>query len=222
MTRPSDMTRRSLLDAATRIFAERGFSDASIRAITRKAKANQAAVTYHFGGKEGLYRAVLKLAFETFDDLFKFDSTDLESMDRDVAVRIFLTRQLEPLLRRSDFNNYLRIFAWESVKRSPVFDAYVASEPLPIFRAALAIVRRYLSATASQEQILLVGIWFVQQASIFIRDFDRLSRPPLNLAVDEDFAERLAALVCQLVLAALNSLAASPPVPLSTHVKPAR
>jgi len=210
MTRPSDMTRRRLLDAATRIFAESGFTDASIRAITSKAKANQAAVTYHFGGKEGLYRAVLKLAFATFDDLFKFDSTDLDAMDRDVAVRTFLSRQLEPLLRRSDFNNYLRIFAWESVKRSPVFDAYVASEPLPIFRAALAIVRRYLPIAASQEQVLLVGLWFVQQASIFIRDFDRLAKPPLNLAVDEDFIERLAALVCQLVLAALNGLAASP------------
>jgi AcrR family transcriptional regulator len=222
MTRPSDMTRRSLLDAATRIFAERGFSDASIRAITRRAKANQAAVTYHFGGKDGLYRAVLILAFETFDDLFKFDSTDLETVDRDVAVRTFLTRQLEPLLRRSDFNNYLRIFAWESVKRSPVFDAYVASEPIPIFRAAVAIAGRYLPASASQEQVLLVGIWFVQQASIFIRDFDRLSKPPLNLALDADFTERLAALVCQLVLGALNGLAASPPVPLPPRVQQAR
>jgi AcrR family transcriptional regulator len=208
MTRPSDATRRSLLDAATRIFAESGFADASIRAITRKAKANQAAVTYHFGGKDGLYRAVLKMAFETFDDLFKFDATDLDAMDRDMAVRTFLVRQLGPLLRRSDFNNYLRIFAWESVKRSPVFDAYVANEPIPIFRAALAIVRRYLPASASQEQILLVGLWFVQQSSIFIRDFERLSRPPLNLAVDENFVERLADLVCQLVLGALNSLTA--------------
>ena len=51
-------TRSCLLDAAERLFAERGIASASLRAITREAEANLAAVHYHFGSKEGLVRAV--------------------------------------------------------------------------------------------------------------------------------------------------------------------
>ncbi len=51
-------TKTSLLDAAERLFAEHGIAGASLRAITREAAANLAAVHYHFGSKEGLVRAV--------------------------------------------------------------------------------------------------------------------------------------------------------------------
>lgn len=51
-------TRASLLDAGVRIFAARGFSDVSTRELADAAGANQAAILYHFGSKEGLYLAV--------------------------------------------------------------------------------------------------------------------------------------------------------------------
>jgi AcrR family transcriptional regulator len=51
-------TRDLLLDAAERLFARDGFDAASLRAITREAGTNLAAVHYHFGSKEGLARAV--------------------------------------------------------------------------------------------------------------------------------------------------------------------
>ncbi len=60
MTRPADLTRQALIAAATDVFAEAGFTGGPVRLITEKAGANQAAVNYHFGGKEGLYHAVLK------------------------------------------------------------------------------------------------------------------------------------------------------------------
>lgn len=50
-------TRERLLDAAERLFAERGFRATSLRALTSRAKANVAAVNYHFGSKGGLIRA---------------------------------------------------------------------------------------------------------------------------------------------------------------------
>jgi AcrR family transcriptional regulator len=56
---PSSKTRRDLLDAAERLFADFGVDRASLRSITRDAGANLAAVHYHFGSKEGLVRAVL-------------------------------------------------------------------------------------------------------------------------------------------------------------------
>jgi AcrR family transcriptional regulator len=51
-------TRESLMDAAESLFSERGIQAASLRAITEQAKANLAAVHYHFGSKQGLVRAV--------------------------------------------------------------------------------------------------------------------------------------------------------------------
>ena len=54
----SDDTRERILDTAERLFARDGHSGATLRAITRAARVNLAAVNYHFGGKDALYRAV--------------------------------------------------------------------------------------------------------------------------------------------------------------------
>ena len=55
-------TRDRLLKAAERLFADRGFKKVTIRDICRVARANVAAVNYHFGDKLGLYREVLQSA----------------------------------------------------------------------------------------------------------------------------------------------------------------
>ena len=55
-------TRERLLQAATRLFADNGYRGASVRDICNLAGANPGAVSYHFGGKHQLYRAVLRLA----------------------------------------------------------------------------------------------------------------------------------------------------------------
>ena len=52
-------TKDRILDAAERLFAENGFDSTSIRAITTAAEANLAAVSYHFGSKDGLIHAAL-------------------------------------------------------------------------------------------------------------------------------------------------------------------
>lgn len=57
-------TRRRLLEVGRRLFAQRGFAGTSVRALTREAGTNLGAVTYHFGGKEGLYGAVLAACLE--------------------------------------------------------------------------------------------------------------------------------------------------------------
>ena len=53
-------TRTRILDAAERLFAERGFRGTSVRAITDLAGANLAAVGYHFGSKAELLAAVIR------------------------------------------------------------------------------------------------------------------------------------------------------------------
>lgn len=48
-------TRERLLEAACRVFAEKGFHHATVAEICELAKANIAAVNYHFKSKENLY-----------------------------------------------------------------------------------------------------------------------------------------------------------------------
>jgi AcrR family transcriptional regulator len=55
-------TRREILRAAGESFAAAGFAGATTRQVAAKAGVNVATLHYHFGNKEGLYRAVLEEA----------------------------------------------------------------------------------------------------------------------------------------------------------------
>ncbi len=57
-------TRTQILDAAERLFVERGFHGTSIRAITDLAGVNLAAVGYHFGSKAELLAQVVRRVVE--------------------------------------------------------------------------------------------------------------------------------------------------------------
>tara|TARA_R110002072_G_scaffold172728_5_gene327067 strand:- start:10702 stop:11394 length:693 start_codon:yes stop_codon:yes gene_type:complete len=57
-----------ILDAAEILFAEKGFSETSLRSITGKAKVNLAAVNYHFGSKNALIQAVFNRFLSPLND----------------------------------------------------------------------------------------------------------------------------------------------------------
>jgi AcrR family transcriptional regulator len=58
-------THDRLLEAGARLFSARGFKDVTVREICRAARANVAAVNYHYRDKAGLYREVLGRAMDT-------------------------------------------------------------------------------------------------------------------------------------------------------------
>jgi len=61
MPRPRDpSTRERIIEAATRLFAERGFAGTTTRAIATEAGVNLATIRYHVGGKFDLFRTVLE------------------------------------------------------------------------------------------------------------------------------------------------------------------
>lgn len=55
-----EAVRAALLKAARELFAKRDFTAASVREIARAARVNPAMIHYHFGDKDGLYRAMLQ------------------------------------------------------------------------------------------------------------------------------------------------------------------
>lgn len=57
---PAIDTRERLLKAAIEVFSESGYDGATVRAICRRADVNIALVSYHFGDKLALYRAVIR------------------------------------------------------------------------------------------------------------------------------------------------------------------
>jgi len=56
---PAGGTRERLIQAAGELFAQHGFRATGVRQICGRAAANVAAVKYHFGSKQALYREVL-------------------------------------------------------------------------------------------------------------------------------------------------------------------
>ncbi len=73
-------TQRALLEAAAALFSARGFDGVPIEALAERAGVNKALISYHFGGKRGLYRAVLSAGFSTMAERLRA----IEARDRDV------------------------------------------------------------------------------------------------------------------------------------------
>src|SRR5262252_1542101 len=127
VTRVSKATRDKIIKAASRAFADSGYEGASIRAIVAVADVNQAAINYHFGSKEGLYRAVLQTALQA---LMQNDGGQPSParMSREAALRRFVRQQLRPIISGDDLAAYVRIFSWETLRPSPVFRKFMARE----------------------------------------------------------------------------------------------
>lgn len=192
VTRASKATREKIIKAASRAFARNGYDGASIRAIVGEADVNQAAINYHFGSKEGLYRAVLRaalLALMTGNAA----RANPRKLSRDAALRHFVRQQLQPIISGDDdLSAYVRVFGWETLRPSPVFRKFMAREAAPFFAAATDLVRRFLPKRATDEQAVVGALWLFGQCSIFVRNAEQLANPPLRLTVDERFVDRLA------------------------------
>jgi AcrR family transcriptional regulator len=97
-------TRSALLDAAERLFAENGLEGASVREITRAAKANLGSVNYHFGTKDGLILAVFSRRLKPMNErrLSLLDAVEDAAGDGPLALEGVLESFLRPMVEQSD------------------------------------------------------------------------------------------------------------------------
>jgi TetR/AcrR family transcriptional regulator len=64
--RNPERTRRAVLDAAERLFAERGYDGVSMRDIGEASGVSQPLIHHHFGCKDALYGAVLRRSADDY------------------------------------------------------------------------------------------------------------------------------------------------------------
>jgi len=182
------------MKAAERLFAERGYDATSIRAIVAKARVNQAAINYHFDGKDGLYREVLRAAFRALTEQQLEHADEMKAMSREAALAEFIRRQLRPLLGRDEYSRHMRILNWETVRPTAVFRKLLSEEAAPFMGLAVELVRRF-QPEADQRTLVAAAVWLVGQCSVFLRNREQLADPPLGLVLDEAAVEWLAQLV---------------------------
>jgi len=65
-----EQRRRQLLDIGRELFAERGFDATSVEEVAAHADVSKPVVYEHFGGKEGLYGAVVDREMQALLDRF--------------------------------------------------------------------------------------------------------------------------------------------------------
>ena len=105
-------TRERIIDAAERLFADRGFDLVSLRDITSDAGANVASVNYHFGSKENLIAAVCERHVIPIMEgrLQMLDEAEDRHGEKPIPVEEILQAFLRPLLSHlaeNEFNEAL-------------------------------------------------------------------------------------------------------------------
>lgn len=107
-TAPSENTASRIIDAAERLFIRDGIDATSLRAVTREAGVNVAAIHYYFGSRDELLRAVLDRIVTPVNErrLVLLDQGLAANRGRPLAVeellRIFLLPDLEAVERLRD------------------------------------------------------------------------------------------------------------------------
>ena len=74
-----------ILEAATKLFAQKGFDGTSIREICKKANVNLCMISYYWGGKQELYNGIIENLLEKQIEYSK-NFLDLNKNPKDMSV----------------------------------------------------------------------------------------------------------------------------------------
>jgi TetR/AcrR family transcriptional regulator len=134
--------RAALLAVATPLFAEKGFNGVSVREIAGFAGVNVSMISYYFGGKEGLYGAVLNEQFAVLHRVAEIAQMDTDPLNKfELYVRATVARY-----RRNPF--LLRFYTSELTNPTPCFATIVK----PAIQGVVKILQEFFTDGLSHHQ----------------------------------------------------------------------
>lgn len=133
----SAVTRRRILDAAECLFMEHGFEATGLRLVTASAKVNLAAVNYHFGGKDELFRAMLARRLDPLNEQRIALLDKYQRAHEPASCETVLSAMLMPALAiarnpRRGGRNFLRLLGRAYVDPSPVLRHFLSERYAPV------------------------------------------------------------------------------------------
>lgn len=152
----SQVTSGRILDAAERLFLDHGYDGTSSRMITAAARANLAAVNYHFGGKSGLFQAMLARRLDPLhaERLALLEASLASAGGRPLACERILAALFIPALalaRDAERGgvDFLRLLGRAYVDPAPALRAFLSERYAPSiarFKEALAQALPHIAA----------------------------------------------------------------------------
>ncbi len=179
MSANSDKTRRRILAAAERLFAARGRDGATMRGIAAAAAVPIALVSYHFGSKGELYRAIFAhrygpLTEERFARLRAVEGAPVHGDAVERLVRAFL-EPLAHMRSRRGARHFAVLLAREASDPDEASRGILADYLDPTARAYLQALGRALPGRSAAD--IAWGYQFVIGAIVLvIADTHRLTR----------------------------------------------
>lgn len=160
-------TRQRLLRAGGEVFARDGFRGATVRRIAQRAKANLAAIAYHFGGKEGLYLAVLEQSFAVARAKYPPDMGVAAEAGPEERLRAFITAMLLWMLDKGKLSWHGKLMIRELADPSPVLDRVVEEAIRPLHDRLAGIVGELLAAEADSDAVRLTVMSILGQCLFY-------------------------------------------------------
>jgi AcrR family transcriptional regulator len=206
----SDHTRGAILRAAERLYADRGFSDVTLRDIVAAANVNLAAVNYHFGSKDELIAELfvtrsLAMNRERLAELKLAEDAGGGHAGIDAVLRALVGPTLRGCLgpdqQRSDTARFMIRASIEAVP--PI--RKIKTREIGHLKRFAAAMRRSLPGTSDVE--IYWGLHFaLAMAHQTIRDSERLNKLSDGLCDLDD----VSGVIERIVAVAAQALAASP------------
>jgi AcrR family transcriptional regulator len=198
-----DLTKQRILEVAGPIFAEKGFRGATVREICDRAGANLAAVNYHFGDKEQLYRASLRNAFQCGLERLPLPQWPAGTPPG-AKLRDFIATVITHMIDEIQMPWQMQLLLHELSQPSEAGAELVRDFIRPIYEVLWGILREALPADLPEERLHLIGFSIIGQCF-----YHRIGRHVIPVVVGEEEARsytpnRLAEHIARFSLAALG------------------
>ncbi len=148
-------TRKRILEAASRVFADKGFREATVAEICERAQANIASVNYHFRDKESLYVEVWKHAAALANELYPIDGgvpADAPAEQRFRGHQHALLKRVTDQGRLGDFH---RLRTMEMANPTGIIDQVRKQTLKPLRQFLLELLRELLGPEATETEVQL-------------------------------------------------------------------